>query len=195
LHFCQIYGKIKATEDNRKGDNMDKQEKVYGWHFAQDNGRLGYGDGREIVVGETLSVKGDIIPCINGLHGSTDIFDALSYAPGNMICWCEFSGEIIHHPNKLAASHRTVLWMIDGESLLRKFACDEALRVLPNDADPVIRQYLETQGETIRDAAWDAAWYAARSAAGSAARDKYRKEQKRRLLCMLKDAGWNEDIR
>lgn len=40
------------------------------WHFAADDRRLGYGDRRLIVPGETLTVSGDLVLCQHGLHAS-----------------------------------------------------------------------------------------------------------------------------
>jgi len=68
---------------------------------------------------------------------------------------------------------------VDGhEAAIRKLACDFALDVAHLWATPpLVRQYLETQDENIRDAArdaagaaGDAAWAAARDAARAAAR-------------------------
>jgi hypothetical protein len=140
------------------------------------------------------------------MHGSKKILDAIEYARGPIISWCEFDGEIIHGDDKFVAQSRTVLWWVDGTKLLRNFACDEALRVLPKDAPDIVSQYLTTQDESIRAAAWAAtraaAWESARAAAWAAARaaawesawgaawDEYQLKQEKRLLKMIKQAGW-----
>ena len=156
------------------------------WHFAQDDMKLGYEDGRKIRVGKTLKHKGKLVMCESGLHASAKILDALSYARGNMICRVELGGEIVRGDDKCVASERTCLWVVSGEKLLRKFACMCALDVTHLwDAPEIVVRYLKTQDESIRDAArdaarcaaWDAArdaarcaaWYAARDAAGYAA--------------------------
>src|SRR4051794_16379994 len=62
------------------------QPKLY-WHFAAVDGegtpRLGYGDGREVRVGETLRVEGTPVPCEHGLHASETLWDALGCARGD----------------------------------------------------------------------------------------------------------------
>ena len=48
------------------------------------------------------------------------------------------------------------------EKEIRRFACDCALDVIHLwDAPPIVKKYLETGDEKLRDAAWDAAWGAA----------------------------------
>ena len=145
------------------------------WHFAQDDMKLGYKDGRKIRVGKTLKHKGKLVMCESGLHASAKILDALSYARGNMICRVELGGEIVRGDDKCVASERTCLWVVSGEKLLRKFACMCALDVTHLwDAPEIVVRYLKTQDESIRDAARDAAGYAAWDAAGSAAWDAAR---------------------
>ena len=58
------------------------------------------------------------------------------------------------------------------DSICRTWARWCALQVIDLwDAPEIVRCYLETGDETIRDAAWDAAWAAAWDAAGAAARN------------------------
>jgi hypothetical protein len=49
---------------------------VLGWHFTNIEGTLSYGDGRQVVIGETLCVQGPIIACHNGLHAGRTIAGA-----------------------------------------------------------------------------------------------------------------------
>ena len=162
----------------------------YYWHFcpvdADGVPRLGNGDGREVRVGETLTVDGVIAPCAHGLHASEHVIDALRYAPSiSALCRVTLGGTIMHDDDKSVATERTVVTMLDAattERLLREFArwCALSVAHLWNMPD-VVRRYLETGDETIRaatqaaflDAAWDAAgaaaWYAAGAAAGDAA--------------------------
>jgi len=161
----------------------------YYYHFAavDTDGvpRLGYGDGREVRVGETLTVEGEPVLCSAGLHASKRAIDALQYAPGGSpsLCRVTLGGTILHDSDKAAATERTVVAMLDTattERLLREFARWCALRVIHLwDAPEIVRQYLETGDETIRAAAWAAArdaaraaaWDAASAAASAAARD------------------------
>ncbi len=154
-----------------------RQDKgVLAWHFVADTLR----DGSPVPSdGDILKHDGPLVMCETGLHASQRIIDALKYAPGHTICRVRLWGsECQEHDDKLVGNARKILWRIDGEKLLRKFACDCALDVAHLwDMPPKVRDYLETQEESKRDAAWaaaraarDAAENAARAAAGAAAR-------------------------
>jgi len=140
------------------------------WHFIRNDRKMGYGSGEVIEVGKKYSVEGEIKLCSWGLHGSLIAIDALLYAPGNIITWCEYSGEILHGDDKLVAQERTVLWMYDAEYLLKDFARWCALQVADKwNAPDIVIEYLKTGNEKIRSAAKSAAWSAADSDAWSAA--------------------------
>ena len=133
--------------------------------------------------GKWLKHDGDVIPCESGLHASPTPFDALQYAPGEMLHQVELRGTIIPHGNpldKFAASERKILATIDCTPIVRLFARRVALDVIHLwNAPSVVKEYLETGDESkraaawdaARAAAWDAAWDAARAAARAAARD------------------------
>jgi len=160
-------------------------------HFAANNLRLGYGDGRYIRTGETLRVNPDKLePCVYGLHAAIRPIDALRCSAGNMICLVELGGKIIRYGSpmdnvsRLCAAERTCLSFFNGEALLREFARRQALinieAIEPfTDEYNLIVQFLETGDEKIRAAAWAAAraaaraaaWAATRAAASDAARD------------------------
>ena len=135
---------------------MDKT-KVKAWYFSNYTRRLRYGDGREIAIGVTHTVDGEIAPCQNGLHGSERILDALGYAPGLVVWRVELSGTIVANEDddKLAASERTYLaGGVDITELLRAFARRQALRAAHLwDMPDAVRQYLETGDEALRDEA------------------------------------------
>lgn len=139
-----------------------RNNSIKAWHFAQDNMLLGYGDGRKIVMGETLSVEGDIKPCENGLHASRNILNALQYAAGSSICRVYLSGTIVSSTDKTVASHRTCIWCLPvdvSNLLLRKFARMCALDVAHLwDAPDVVLRYLRSGNEAIRTAACDTTW-------------------------------------
>lgn len=152
----------------------------YYWHFcpvdADGVPRLGNGDGREVRVGETLTVDGVIAPCAHGLHASEHVIDALKYASSrSALCRVTLGGTIMHDADKYVASERTVIAMLSAaetNALLREFARWCALQVIDLwDAPPVVRDYLETGDESLRAAASDAAWDAASAAAWDAAWD------------------------
>jgi hypothetical protein len=124
-------------------------------------------------IGEWLEHTGPIVACSSGLHASEQPFDALQYAPGNLLHLVELEGDLVSHGNpmdKWVGRRRKILKTIDAEPLLRKFARQCALDVVhlwkcPN----VVRRYLETGDESLRAAAYAAAYAAARSAAMAAA--------------------------
>lgn len=141
-------------------------DKILAWHFVADKLKNNMPIPR---VGSILRQKGKIIPCKNGLHGSTRIIDALGYAPSNpkWICRTEHRGVVVEHGNdKIASSERKILWKVEAEPILRAFARKCALDVIHLwDAPPVVKKYLKTGNEKLRDAAWDAANAAAWDAA------------------------------
>ncbi len=141
-----------------------------GWWFSQGD-VLPHGDGRKIIIGERLAVKGKLVICRNALHGSFDPLDALQYAPGSILHKCLYSGARIEEKEKLGSRYRTVLARHDATGILRQFAREQALSVIHLwDAPQIVREYLETGDETKRDAARAAAaWDAARAAASAAA--------------------------
>jgi hypothetical protein len=150
-------------------------KKVKGWYFSAENKKLGYDDGRQIRLGRTHKVKGEIIPCRHGLHLSKNIIDALQYAAGPIVWKVEGTGIIIPHGDpvdKYACSERTyIAGGIDIEDVYRDFARKCALDVIHLwDAPAIVVEYLKTGNEDIRDAALDAALDAARAAASAAAR-------------------------
>jgi hypothetical protein len=119
-------------------------------------------DGRPIpTVGEWIEHVGPIVPCQSGLHASIDPLDALQYAPGPMLHLVDLDGEILEHgtpPDKLVGRRRRIVASIDATDLLREFARWCALQVVRLWQCPdVVRRYLETGDESIRDAARDAA--------------------------------------
>ena len=163
-----------------------KGQRVEAWHFLADDCRFGYDDGNIAAPGYVYSVEGPIKLCEWGLHASERAIDALQYATGNMIGRVVLSGKIIRGNDKLVATHREYLWIADAEETLRSFARWAALQVIHLwNAPDVVRRYLESGDESLRDAvraaardaawdaaraaAWDAAWAAARGAARGAA--------------------------
>ena len=147
----------------------------YYWHFSAANNKgkpcLGYDDGRIIEPGVTHKVKCSPVLCEQGLHASKNALDALQYAPGPWVALCTLGGEVVHGDDKSVATERTYLWVANAEPVMREFARWAALQVCHLwDCPPVVKRYLETGNEAIRDAARGAAWGAARGAARDAAR-------------------------
>ncbi len=144
---------------------MKKRQTMLGWYFCGRDRTLRYDDGRKIVVGETHKVEGPPKLCENGLHASRSILDALEYGWGPVVYRVRLSGEFNHGRDKSCATERTYLWEVDAEDVLREFARQCALSVVHLwDCPKVVRDFLETGDERLRDAAVAAAW-AARAAA------------------------------
>lgn len=152
----------------------------YYWHFVQVDSdgvaRLGYDDGREVIVGETLRVEGEPVLCEHGLHASAKLWDALNYARGDRLALCRVTlgGTVLHDDTKSVGGERAVIAMLDAdatEALLRGWARWCALQVIHLwDAPDVVRRYLETGDESLRAAARAADRAADSAAAGDAAR-------------------------
>jgi hypothetical protein len=146
----------------------------HAWHFVGENRAMQF-SGAPVRVGETVGVEGALEMCVHGPHASERLIDALTYAPGPILCLVRLDGDIL----------RTVEWMGDIGTELRQFACLCALDVAHLwDIPEIVREYLETGDESLRAAAlaatpaatraavaWDAvAWVvAAREAAWAAA--------------------------
>ena len=156
------------------------------WYFSREDRRLRYDDDRPIAAGAVHTVSGDLKLCLNGLHASKNILDALNFAPGPIMWRVELGGEILAGDNKLCASERRYLWGYDATAVLRHFARLCALDVIDQwDATPVVVEFLKTGNPKLamsaardaeraagaeRDVTGDAAW-AARAAAGGVAWD------------------------
>ena len=96
------------------------QEKILGWHFLRADRRLGCGDGRAVVDGEVLTYTGDEPPecCARGMHASPEVWQALHYAPGAVLCRVEVSGDIHHQDDKFTGRRRLVVWSADAATVL-----------------------------------------------------------------------------
>jgi hypothetical protein len=92
------------------------------WHFLRADGQLRYGDSRIPKDREKLTIKGPLLLCINGLHASVNPLDALSYAPGFLLCRVRLSGQILEGNDKACATERTVLWRADATATVVEFA-------------------------------------------------------------------------
>lgn len=129
------------------------------YHFTSNRLR----DGRAIPkIGEWLNHSGPVIPCRSGLHASLHPFDALKYAPGNMLHLVELEGDIRHHgKDKVVGRNRRILKSFDAQKLLREFARWNALQVIHLwKAPQVVKDYLETGDEKLREDAYAAAYSA-----------------------------------
>ena len=142
------------------------------WHFLRADRRLAYPPRTPVLIGQKITVDPDKLElCTYGLHASIRALDALCYAPGPIICRVELGGRILKSSDKVCASERTVIAMADATNTLRAFARACALDVIDKwEAPAVVREFLETGNEELRESARSAAQSAAQSAARSAAR-------------------------
>jgi hypothetical protein len=149
-------------------------EPMKAWYFCkQDPAGQHIGlqrDGLPLVIGETRRHDGPLVLCKSGLHASTQAIDALNYAVGPIACRVDCGGETVAGDDKLVCRERTVLAAIDATEVLRAFARRCALDVIDSwDAPAVVRQYLQTGDESLREASWAASWAASRTSAASGA--------------------------
>lgn len=134
-------------------------------------------DGRPVTVGVTHTVKPPIVPCEWGLHASVHPVDALKYSNNESLWLVELGGLIVERPDKLAASERTYLAHIDATNVLRthaRWCASQVLHLWDEPVPDVVREYLETGNESIREEAEEAAWNCAAYALGDAARNAVR---------------------
>lgn len=125
------------------------------WHFVRDDRRLL--DGSRLVTGEWMESSGPLVLGGRGLHASTLVVDALRYAPGPVACRVEVGGDIIRGGDKIVCSRRRALWAVDATRALGKFARRCALDGAGLwNCPSVVRRYLVTGDESIRDASLDA---------------------------------------
>lgn len=98
---------------------MRKLKPLKAWHILPPDMKLRFRDDRTVKIGKPISVKGNIKPCSNGLHGSVRLCRAFSSAnimhqPTRdwWICRVELSGHRVLSKNKHAARTRKILWAI-----------------------------------------------------------------------------------
>jgi hypothetical protein len=144
---------------------------INGYHFTGDTLR----NGEPIpAVGEWLVYSGKIAPCKSGLHASVHPFDALRYAPGNLLHRVTLEGELTPHGvpvDKWVGRRRLIHQTINAEKMLRDFARWNARQVLHLWAAPdCVVKFLKGD-DSLRAAAYVAARDAASDAASAAARD------------------------
>ncbi len=89
-----------------------KKDTRLGWHFLNENMKLGYGDGRKAEVGKTLSIPTHRTPacCDVGMHASERISQAASFQVGPVMTRVLVSGDIDTASDKFCGRSRKVLW-------------------------------------------------------------------------------------
>jgi len=146
------------------------------YHFVSDNLR----NGRPVPEDNFKLVhEGPVKICNSGLHASLSAFDAMHYAPGNVICKVHCSGIVESHDDKFVCRERTILQRFDATELMVSFARECALSVIHLwDAPEIVIKYLKTGDPKLKDAARAAARAASRDAARAAAAAAAKKNQK-----------------
>lgn len=130
------------------------------WHFVGDTLRNGDPIPPD---GKWLEYSGPVKICESGLHASKHPFDALQYSLGNTLCLVDVDDVVEEESDKLVCRKRKIIKRMDFENQLRAFARQQALKVLHLwDVPEIVKRYLETGDESIRDKAWASAWVAAR---------------------------------
>ena len=185
---------IKALVERLSANKMEPNDMTTKlvWHFAGPTLRDGSPHPAPGFCGQHIA---DPVPCEKGYHGSEDILDALTYAPGPYLCRRMLSGTIISHGSpvdKLVASDfQQATSYVDATNVLQQFARHCAWQARQYAANALDRADLADHAATLRafpeecdladarDAAWAAgnaaqaagntAWDAAQAAARDAA--------------------------
>ena len=133
------------------------------WHFLYEGNKMR--DGAIAPAdGVPLVFNGKPILFQQGLHASLHPFDAITHAPGPVLCLVECGGVVIKRDNKIVCTERTIIARMDAADMLRYYARQRALSVvhLWNAPDAVL-DYLMGDN-AARGAALDAASDAAEAA-------------------------------
>ncbi len=65
------------------------------WRFLKNDGTSDYSKSVKVEVGKKYTVEGHMELYSKGLHGSVKPLDALIYAPGNIVTYCDYRGKFI----------------------------------------------------------------------------------------------------
>ena len=114
---------------------------IYAWHFLPGDGtKYAYKFQPVKPDGVPFTVRGRIVPCSNGLHASTRLYDALGYAQGATLCRVKCEIDIVKQSDKLACRKRTILWRLDR---------DEFSNILYETIVWCVKNLKNKDGETI----------------------------------------------
>ena len=171
---------------------------IEAWHWLGIEGATAH-EAVKVKAGQTLRQPPPLSLCYVGMHASVDIMDALSYAPGPILCRVRLWGAKAEGTDKICAEYRRCDWLVDATPALRRWARWSALRVAHLwAAPPVVLRYLRTGDESIRAAARaaarDAASDAARAEAWAAARVAAWDAQRAELLRLVEMLHRGEEI-
>jgi hypothetical protein len=155
-----------------------------------DGGRACHGGNGEWRKGRWRSVRGELVPCVNGLHLCRPQDLVTWLGPQIWVAEIPDGVEQVDGGNKLVVRKARVVERVEAwnERTARLFACDCAERVLPlfekkwpgdtrpREAIEVARRFAngeatDSERPAALDAAWSATWAATVSAAWSAERE------------------------
>lgn len=108
----------------------DVKPYVQGWWFSRTNNKLRYGDNRVAAIGRKHKIKGYPILCERGFHASTNILDAIQYAPGPILWKVKISGEIISSTDKMVGTQREYTHRIDITDILNNYINEKTGRTI-----------------------------------------------------------------
>lgn len=165
---------------------------MIGYKFLPNDRKCRHGDGREVVVGETLKTDKIPILCYGGFHASPTPLNALCYAPGSVAALVDIEGDIVNGANKFCGRRQTCLAIVDAEEVLCDFVRACARDVLHLwDAPDVVVSYLESGYKSLRAAAREEGWNAVEAARAAArfARVATQADKNKLLTEMLQEAG------
>jgi hypothetical protein len=101
-----------------------RKKALIAWHFVTDERRLQY-DASHLTVeaGWVYCTKAPIELCVSGMHASIHPMDALTYAPGPVLCRVAVWGDVVIGKDKIVGRNREILAVHDVSRELRLFAC------------------------------------------------------------------------
>ena len=170
---------------------------MFGYHFLKEDRCLSNGDGRLVEPGSLFATSEIPVLCKVGFHASEKPLDALTYAPGPVICRVHLNSRITHDGDKMVAQERKVIWMANITAELHEFACQCAEDALKNAeiADPLLWGAVEAKRKWLKgevtDQQLNAAWSAAQDAAWSAAQDAAWSAAQNVAWSAAQDAAWS----
>lgn len=103
--------------------------KDFGWKFLRNDNRSGRGNEPSWQEGETRSWPGEIVMCRRGYHDSPSIYDALGYAPGNVLALTHAFGQTLSDKYPIGEAKRvsetlTIVLIRNVARELRLWGCD-----------------------------------------------------------------------
>jgi hypothetical protein len=168
-----------------------REAPLLAWHLGPGDPEAGivrstYRTDIEIRLGETVSARNGIAPCLRGPHGSVRAVDALAYGTYPVLSRVALWGRAIPHGNptdKHVAEHRTHLAMADAHRLIPLWCAARVVRpmlqsVTGRTVDPhewaaldLVERWAADPEAVTADELDAAAWTAVAAWAAWAARD------------------------